>query len=209
MKPDLEEVKAVYRIYKSIAQGLDPENGLGGRLLYAGPLDEQNIRLLRAANIAGAASLTVAEDPALLRKALRDGAVDFFVTHLDEALRILKNEVRKKQPVAVGVHGDQPAVEAEMQERGVRADLALAVALPELNDAEFLALTLPPGNTAFAAELDAAVWSTLPAEDILNRRWYKLSPRYLGREFRNVRTLVSDAASVEHLRSWYQSTIQV
>ena len=58
---------------------------------------------MRAANIAGAASLSATADVATQKQAIRDGVVDFLVTSLDEAARILKNEIRKRQPVAVCV----------------------------------------------------------------------------------------------------------
>src|SRR5579859_4763404 len=88
----LAELEAVYAIYSALAPGLDPETGLGGKLLYAGELDLEGSRLVRAANIAGAASLSAAPEPTMQRLAIREGVVDFLVTSLDEALRILKNE---------------------------------------------------------------------------------------------------------------------
>ena len=75
--------------------------GLGGKLLYAGQLDGEARALLVAANIAGAASLVATADVTAAKRAMRDGVVDFLVTSLDEALRILKNELRQRQAVAV------------------------------------------------------------------------------------------------------------
>ena len=83
--------------------GPDAEPSLGGKLLYAGYLDADTRALLVAANIAGAASLAVSADADTGRQAIRDGIVDFLVTSLDEALRILKNEIRKRSTVAVCV----------------------------------------------------------------------------------------------------------
>ena len=40
---------------------------------------------------------------------MRDGVIDFLVTSLDEALRILKNEMRKRTAVAVCVVQDSEA----------------------------------------------------------------------------------------------------
>src|SRR5215475_15725073 len=67
-------------------------SGLGGKLLYAGELDEDCRALIAAANIAGAASLCVSADARAQKRAIHEGVVDFLVTSLDEALRILKNE---------------------------------------------------------------------------------------------------------------------
>ena len=79
------------------------EPTLGGKLLYIGELDPAGRALAVAGNIAGVASLCASADPAIQKQAVRDGVVDFLVTSLDEALRILKNEIRKREPVAVCV----------------------------------------------------------------------------------------------------------
>lgn len=100
-----------------------PDSGLGGRLLYAGELDEDGRALMAAGNIAGAASLAAVQDSAAQRLAIRDGIADFLVNTLDEALRILKNEVRKQQAVAVCVAASPAAIEHQMLERGVLPDL--------------------------------------------------------------------------------------
>jgi urocanate hydratase len=75
--------------------------------------------LVVAGNIAGAATLTVTSDVDAQKHAVRDGTVDFLVTSLDEALRILKNEIRKGATVAVRVGEPLEDVEREMVERGV------------------------------------------------------------------------------------------
>jgi len=54
---------------------------------------------------------------------MRDGTIDFLVTSLDEALRILKNEIRKRQPVSVAVALEPDQVTRQMLERGVLPDL--------------------------------------------------------------------------------------
>ena len=86
-------------------------------------LDEEGRALVAASNIAGAASLAASADAAAQKQAIREGAVDFLVTNLDEALRILKNEIRKGQAVSVCVAARPQAMEREMVERGVRPDL--------------------------------------------------------------------------------------
>src|SRR5208337_4073242 len=98
------------------ASGSNAEPNLGGKLLYAGELDAQGRALLVAANIAGAASLAAVAEPVAQRQAIRDGVVDFLVNSLDEALRILKNEIRKRETVAVCVTLAPETVEREMLE---------------------------------------------------------------------------------------------
>ena len=50
------ELSAVYRLYSALcAPAFHPDHGLGGSLLYTGDLTPEASRLVRAANIAGAA----------------------------------------------------------------------------------------------------------------------------------------------------------
>jgi hypothetical protein len=178
--------------------------GLGGKLLYAGELHEDGCRLVRASNIAGAASLSVTADPGAQRHAIRDGVADFLVNSLDETLRILKNEVRRRQPVSVAVSAAPGQIVAEMLERGVLPDLlppaAWAGADPRLaafvaNGARCIEAAALPDEITFAAwtpagpEFDALALAILPENDHLNRRWLRISPRYLGPGARRVRSL--------------------
>jgi hypothetical protein len=115
-----------------------PDTGLGGKLLYAGELDEEGRALLIAANIAGAATLAASADRDAQKQALRDGIADFVVTNLDEALRILKNQLRKRETVAVCVAQSPSEVEHEMNQRGVAPDLLRSD------------LSIPPSHNALA-----------------------------------------------------------
>jgi urocanate hydratase len=54
---------------------------------------------------------------------LKTGYCDFMVTTLDEALRILKNAVRKKENVSVGLVGNCADIIPELAERGVVPDI--------------------------------------------------------------------------------------
>lgn len=205
------EIEAVYCLYVSLARQLDAETDLGGKLLYAGEPDETGCRLLRAANIAGAASLAASADAAALRLAMHRGAIDFVVTSLDEALRILKNEIRKEQPVAVGVSLATELVVREMAERGVQPDL-LAPSAPDAQVAGFLAhgahrieLPLPAAGRHFdlvpiptdgqqpASLFDARLLDALAPGDHLNRRWVRLAPRYLPAAARRFRLVAGDS----------------
>jgi Urocanase Rossmann-like domain len=197
-------LEPIYRLYASLLRDVEPELGLGGRLVYAGELHEDGCRLVRASNIAGAASLSATADASAQRHAIRDGVVDFLVNSLDEALRILKNEVRKRQPVSVAVSAAPGQIAEEMRERGVLPDLLSPAARNAENVglAEFLAHgarcieTDPlPDEITFEAwapagpEFDALATSILPENDHLNRRWMRTSPRYLGPGARRVRSL--------------------
>ncbi|HEV2113431.1 MAG TPA: urocanate hydratase, partial [Terriglobales bacterium] len=76
-----------------------------------------------AATMAGAAFLGIDVDPERIKKRLKTGYCDFMVNTLDEALRILKNAVRKKEAVSVGLVGNCADVIPELAERGVVPDI--------------------------------------------------------------------------------------
>lgn len=219
--PEIEhEIRDAYLFYTALMPGVHADTALGGKLLYIGELDSPAVPLMRAANIAGAASLAASHDAALLRRAMREGAVDFVVNSLDEALRILKNEIRKKQPVAVGVSLAPCLMEAEMAERGVLPDL-LSPALPATPalqvfvsqgacrihpqplppGAQFFVFPLPPDWSRPASAFDELILECLSPGDHVNRRWMRLSPRYLGVAARRVRTLACDSETAQRIRT--------
>jgi hypothetical protein len=177
----------------------DSELGLGGTLLYAGELDEEARALMVAANIAGAASLAVSSDATAAKQAVRDGVADFLVTSLDEALRILKNEIRKRQAVAVCVALAPETGEAdfarEMAERGVLPDLTRLVEVaPPKKDEALLAWRVDAAPALWLPKLDAIALESLETEADSTRagsrrRWLRLAPRYLGRLGQGVRLL--------------------
>lgn len=100
----------------------DLGGSLGGRLLLRAGFAE-GISVLAAGGIAGAAALCVDPDAERLREGLRHGLCDFLVADLSEALRILKNEIRRRRAVSVCVSADPETVLAEMAERGVQPDM--------------------------------------------------------------------------------------
>ena len=67
--------------------------------------------------------LGIEVDPERIKKRLRTGYCDFMVNSLDEALRILKNAVRKKENISVGLVGNCADVIPELAERGVVPDI--------------------------------------------------------------------------------------
>ncbi|MGA3264428.1 MAG: hypothetical protein ABSC47_10345 [Terracidiphilus sp.] len=207
-------------LMQAVAAGSNPraQPDLGGKLLYAGELDAEGRALIVAANIAGAASLGATADEASRKQALRDGVVDFLVTSLDEALRILKNEIRKRQTVAVCVAGAPQAVEREMLERGVLPDLLRpgAASMPERapflsQGARQIELSSPKKNPALLAwrvaaapaqwlpKLDDLAMNCLQDEDGAARRWLRLAPRYLGRLAQGVRLLRCDEETAQRV----------
>jgi len=188
----------------------DAEAGLGGRLLYAGELDGEGRALVAAANIAGAASLAATADRAAPRQAIRDGIADFLVNSLDEALRIFKNQLRKREPAAVCVGLAPELVECEMRERGVAPDLLRtevptlpyheALVIPDAEQAEnaldktpaLITWSVASAPAQWLPKLDAIALDCLGPEAWQARRWLRLAPRYLGRAAQGVHLLSCD-----------------
>lgn len=94
-----------------------------GRLVLSLGLDEPGGGLGVAAHLAGAVTLAVEADSAWVREVVRSGVADFVVSTLDEALRAIKNEIRKRTPITVVLHADPALVLDEALRRGVAPDL--------------------------------------------------------------------------------------
>jgi urocanate hydratase len=76
-----------------------------------------------AATMNGAAFLGIDADAERIKRRVKAGYCDVMVTNLDEALRILKNAVRKGEATSVGLVGNCADVIPEMARRGVVPDL--------------------------------------------------------------------------------------
>src|SRR5437764_1866187 len=96
---------------------------LAGKLIVSGGIGGMGGAQPLAATMAGAAFLGIDVDPERIKKRLKTGYCDFLVTTLDEALRILKNAVRKKENVSVGLVGNCADIIPELAERGVVPDI--------------------------------------------------------------------------------------
>jgi hypothetical protein len=219
--PDtLAFIAQVAEAYTSLMQfAVHEDQALGGRLLYAGELNIDGRALLIAANIAGATSLAATADTAAQKQAIREGAADFLVNSLDEALRILKNEIRKREPVSVAVSRAPQAIETEMLHRGVLPDLlpplastssdlrldsfiaqgAHIVAAPSRSAAQFLVWQVPENYAQRPATFDEFLLQHLPTGDLAAKRWLRQAPRYLGPHTRRLRSLLCDEATANHL----------
>jgi hypothetical protein len=225
-----DPVETVYRLYTALATTvpLDADCGLGGLLLYAGELDGRGRNLLYAANIAGTASLTASADSAVQRQAIRDGVIDFLVTTLEEALRILKNEIRKRNTVSVGVAADPRRLVEQMLDRGVLPDLLPPASTDsetgltvdeagmflvqgarradfDAGDSEahgeFVTWSVDFNFPRWLPRLDGCVRAIVPPGDVLRQRWLRLAPRYLGRLVQRRHGVVLDVAEAAHFVS--------
>jgi hypothetical protein len=217
-------VPEVFRVY-SIFQALSAlaqerfAGELGGKLLLYGEMDADGAAMALAGNIAGAATLGIDSSVERLKQGIRHGFCDFMVNNLDESLRILKNEIRKKQPVSVCLEGDFASILREIIQRGVQPDLlgfrgerAEAAALIQrgallVNDLASSDDSLL--DVAWEAQSAAALW--LPKADALaaeaipavdsRRRWLKFAPRYLGRSLAGRRYLRMSVAELQTFKA--------
>jgi hypothetical protein len=193
--PPLDFTLQVESLYTALLRYASPSPGeeqtLGGKLLYAAELDPRGRALLVAANIAGAASLAATADAAAQKQSIRDGVADFLVNSLDEALRILKNEIRKHETVAVCIASAPEDVEREMLERGVLPDLLAPIEpAPPAPGEALLTWRVAAAPAQGLPKLDAIALECLPANpDHGARRWLRLAPRYLGRLAQGIRIL--------------------
>jgi urocanate hydratase len=160
-----------------------------------------------AVSIAGGTSLVLDPDAAEVKAVFRAGGVDFVVNTLDEALRVLKNEIRKRRPLGVALEGDvQPAL-AEIVERGVLPDLQVSIGRPVdvgtelglerlrvaseegvaapgerlnwwLTERGWSEVVVEAGTSSALREVDARLLALLPEGDGLRRTWVQRIPHY-------------------------------
>ena len=96
---------------------------LSGKLVASGGLGGMGGAQPLAATMNGACFLGVEVDPERIKRRVKTGYCDIMVNDLDEALRILKEALRKKEAVSVGLVGNCADVIPALAERGVVPDL--------------------------------------------------------------------------------------
>ena len=96
---------------------------LAGRLVVTGGMGGMGGAQPLAATMNGAAFLGIDVDPERIKRRVKTGYCDVMVNDLDEALRILKNAVRKREAASVGLVGNCADVVPELARRGVVPDL--------------------------------------------------------------------------------------
>jgi urocanate hydratase len=96
---------------------------LAGKLVASGGLGGMGGAQPLAATLNGAAFLGIDADPERIKRRVKTGYCDVMVNDLDEALRILKNAVRKREAASVGLVGNCASIVPELARRGVVPDL--------------------------------------------------------------------------------------
>jgi urocanate hydratase len=223
-KPENDFQSRVFAAYEAIHAALDhlplypssptsPEQkgALAGQFIVSDSVSGVAATLPQACLLGGACYLGMDANAEAARDMLRHGRCDFVVNSMDEALRILKNELRQKKPVAVCLSGDVPVYIQEMADRGVSPQLFMHALSPKEypafarlhdtgtklcetsgledllgrapnEDGALTRWTLPSGNAAVLARLDAVARDILPAADRKRRRWLEAAARYLPRQ---------------------------
>lgn len=110
------------RVYQTL---IDLREDWAGKLLLCCGSGCAQTGAPTAVSIAGGTTVAIDSDAAAMKSAMRAGYLDFVVNTLDEALRTLKNEIRQKRPLSVGLIADVETTLAEMVERGLQPDLQL------------------------------------------------------------------------------------
>ncbi|HZL29292.1 MAG TPA: hypothetical protein VFC39_22400 [Acidobacteriaceae bacterium] len=152
--------------------------------------------LAAAASLAGAVSLVVDADAARMKGHFRDGAFDFVVNTLDEALRAIKNEIRRGNSLAIGLIFEPSAALKEATERGLAATFIFTNLkfnqMPQANVGETDAAFVDLGNFTepspqLARWLSQRAWSPVeivlpkqaaPGTDRIRQRWLRDLSKY-------------------------------
>jgi len=99
------------------------QGDLAGKLVISGGMGGMGGAQPLAATLNGAAFLGIDVDPEHIKRRVKTGYCDVMVNDLDEALRILKNAVRKREATSVGLVGNCADVIPVLARRGIVPDL--------------------------------------------------------------------------------------
>lgn len=117
-----QNLPIAFQVFGAIAR-THFRDDLAGKLIVSGGMGAAGGALPLAAVMLGATFLGIEVDGERIRRRIRNGYCDYCVNSLDEALRILKNAVRQKQGVAVGLVGNCADVVPHLAFRGVLPDI--------------------------------------------------------------------------------------
>jgi urocanate hydratase len=210
----------------------DAAEGLAGLLLACVGFGREGAEMALATVICGGTFLGIDPSTEHLKTAVRNGSCDFMVNTLDESLRVLKNELRKKKALSVGLLGDPSAILPAMVERGVQPDLVTAMsasnrepALLTLVERGAVHVDADATNRSEASNLFEAIWTAtnladlrrmdelalgqLPAQDLIRRRWLRQAPAYFHRQRPLQRVLGMRQEELDRLRDAFQKAISV
>lgn len=233
---------AVYRRYvqlQAIRAGRFPEapaDGLAGLLLTCVGFGLEGAELALATTISGGTFLGIDPSTEHLKAAVRNGSCDFMVNTLDESLRVLKNELRKKKALSVGLLGDAAAILPAMVERGVQPDLLAEpgasnsetgrpdrTAMMEFTQRGAIPVDAHSTNRSHANGFVEVIWTAasiadmrrmdelalhqLPEDDSIRRRWLQHAPGSFHRQRPLQRVLDMRQVDLDRLRNAFHDAI--
>ncbi len=209
-------------------------DGLAGLLLLCEGFGLQGAEVALATLISGGTFLGIDPSSEHLKAAVRNGSCDFMVNTLDESLRVLKNELRKKKALSVGLLGEAAAILPATVERGVQPDLvadasdseSARLGLPALNtliergavlidkeaasdslDGGFFEVIWTAASLADLRRMDELALQLLPAGDSIRRRWLQHAPGYFHRQRPLQRILGMHAEEVPRLAEAFKNAV--
>ena len=115
-------LQGTYETFASVAKK-HFAGDLAGKLVVTGGMGGMGGAQPLAATMNGAAFLGIDVDPERIKRRVKTGYCDVMVTNLDEALRILKNAVRRHEAVSVGLVGNCADIIPQLARRGVVPDV--------------------------------------------------------------------------------------
>jgi urocanate hydratase len=215
---------AVFHLYQQLRRAV-PGRTLSGRLVLSVGFRDAGAALALATVIAQGCFLGLEPEAASLKRALQTGACDFMVNTLDEALRVLKNELRKGTPLSAGLLCQPQPILNEMVARGVQPDWITgatdepalgelvargATRLTDLPDAAAQGDALVRLRAASLADMRRvdALTSPLVADDLILRDWMQHAPAYFSRQLPPLRVVALSQEQIAQLRGRLRAAAQ-
>jgi len=111
--------------YETFAAAAERHFGgsLAGKLVVSGGMGGMGGAQPLAATMNGASFLGIEVDPERIKRRQKSGYCDILVNSLDEAVRILRSAVHRKEAISVGLAANCADVLPEMARRGIVPDL--------------------------------------------------------------------------------------
>ncbi|MGH9525277.1 MAG: urocanate hydratase [Terriglobales bacterium] len=153
---------------------------LEGKLIASGGLGGMGGAQPLAATLNGAAFLGVEADAERIKRRLKSGYCDIMVNDLDEALRILKNAVRQKEAVSVGLVGNCAEVLPELARRGVVPDIVTDQTSAHDPLHGYIPAGLDPAAAAELRERDPAAYRARALDSIVTHVEAMLALKKMG-----------------------------
>jgi len=139
---------------------------LAGRLITVCGLGTAGGAMPLAATLNGAAVLGIDVDAEQIKRRVKTGYCEVMVNDLDEALRILKNGVRKHEPASVGLIGNCAELIPELAQRGIVPDLMLDCTLGDALFSSYIPRGLSAAKADELRQSDAGAYRDKTLESI-------------------------------------------